>query len=83
VAKTSVVLLLVILASALATSQALDPVPGESGPDLKAAYSGSALTCTQPPPTSSFPDRPWSGQNSRLDLRICCGKVSTPMRKES
>jgi hypothetical protein len=49
VAKTSVVLLLVILASALATSQALDPVPGESGPHLKAAYSGSALTCTQPP----------------------------------
>jgi hypothetical protein len=48
VAKTSFVLLLLILASALASAQALVPISGGSGPDLKTPYVGSALTCTQP-----------------------------------
>jgi hypothetical protein len=48
VAKTSFPLLLVVLVSALAGAQALAPVPGGSGPDLKTAYGGGALTCTQP-----------------------------------
>jgi hypothetical protein len=48
VAKTSFVLLLVGLAAALAGAQSLGPISGGSGPDLKTAYVGSALTCTQP-----------------------------------
>jgi hypothetical protein len=49
VAKTSFfVLLPVVLASALAGAQSLGPIPDGSGPDLKTAYVGSALTCTQP-----------------------------------
>jgi hypothetical protein len=48
VAKTSFVLLLVILASALASAQVLGPLSGGSGSDLKTPYVGSALTCSQP-----------------------------------
>ena len=48
-AKTGFVLLLVSVAAALASAQSLGPISGGSGSDLKAAYVGSALTCTQPP----------------------------------
>jgi hypothetical protein len=48
VAKACLVLLHVILASALAGAQALGPISGGSGPDLKTPYVGSSLTCTQP-----------------------------------
>jgi hypothetical protein len=48
VAKTSFALLLVILASALASAQALGPISGGSGSDLKVPDIGSSLTCTQP-----------------------------------
>ncbi len=47
-AKTSVVLLLVIVASALAGAQELGSIAGGSRPDLKTPYVGNALTCTQP-----------------------------------
>jgi len=47
VAKRSIVLLPVVLASALAGGQVLDQISGGSEPDLKTPYVGSALTCSQ------------------------------------
>ena len=45
-AKGSVVLLSVVLASALASAQVPGGVLGGSGPDLKTSYVGSALACS-------------------------------------
>ena len=45
-AKGSVVLLSVVLASALASAQVPGGVLGGSEPDLKTAYVGSTLTCS-------------------------------------
>jgi hypothetical protein len=47
VAKGSLVLLSVVLASALASAQVPGGVLGGSEPDLKTAYVGSAVTCSQ------------------------------------
>jgi hypothetical protein len=46
VAKGSLVLLSVVLASALASAQVPGGVLGGSEPDLKTAYVGSTLTCS-------------------------------------
>jgi NhaP-type Na+/H+ or K+/H+ antiporter len=47
VAKGSLVLLSVVVASALARAQVPGGVLGGSEPDLKTAYVGSAVTCSQ------------------------------------
>jgi hypothetical protein len=47
VAQRSLVLLLVVLASTLASAQIAGSVLGGSEPDLKTTYVGSALTCSQ------------------------------------
>jgi hypothetical protein len=49
VAKKSFLLLPVVLASAFASAQLLDQVPGATQSNLKTAFAGSALTCVQPP----------------------------------
>jgi hypothetical protein len=46
VAKGSLVLLSVVLASALASAQVPGGILGGSEPDLKTAYVGSAVTCS-------------------------------------
>jgi hypothetical protein len=51
VAKRSCFLLPVILGSALAGAQVLGQIPGGSEPDLKNAFVGSPLTCSQQPHT--------------------------------
>jgi hypothetical protein len=48
VAKKSLVLLLVVLASAIVSAQVLDQVPAGSEPDLKTPLVRSSLTCSQP-----------------------------------
>lgn len=49
-AKKSFLLLLpVVLASAFASAQLLDQVPGATKSNLKTAFAGSALACVQPP----------------------------------
>ena len=47
-AKRSSVLLSVAFLSAFACAQLPGPVPEGPGPDLKASYVGSALTCSPP-----------------------------------
>src|ERR1700694_4942095 len=67
VAKGSVVLLSVVLASALASAQVPGGVLGGSEPDLKTAYVGSTLTCS-----SSYTivvPRPLLGR-SKLEARL-------------
>jgi hypothetical protein len=51
VAKRSGFLLLVVLGSSLAGAQVLGQIPGGSEPDLKNAFVGSPLTCSQQPHT--------------------------------
>jgi hypothetical protein len=46
--KRSFILLFVVLASALAGAQMLSQGAGGSGSDLKNAFAGGALTCSQP-----------------------------------
>ena len=50
-AKRSCFLLFVVLSSALAGAQVLGQIPGGPEPDLKNAFVGSPLTCSQQPHT--------------------------------
>lgn len=54
-AKRNFVLLPVALACALAGTQVLGQAPGGPEPDLKNAFLGSALTCSQPSHTIYVP----------------------------
>ena len=67
-AKRSCFLLPVILGSALAGAQVLGQIPGGSEPDLKNAFVGSPLTCSQQPHTI-YVARPVA-ERARLKARL-------------
>jgi len=68
VAKRSFFLLPVVLGSALAGAQVLGQIRGEPEPDLKNAFVGSPLTCSQQPHTI-YVARPVA-ERARLKARL-------------
>ena len=67
-AKRIFFLLPVVLGSALAGAQVLGQIPGEPEPDLKNAFVGSPLTCSQQPHTI-YVARPVA-ERARLKARL-------------
>lgn len=68
-AKRSFLLLPVLLASALAGAQVLGQVAGTAEPDLKNAFVGSPLACSQPASHTIFVAKPIA-ERAKIKARL-------------